>query len=138
MTYRYGEPISDVPVCTVETDENGYVTAVCLEREGAGEDAVSLPVDDALLAVMSLRGTEGTGLGLTRSKLVKALSGETFFANLWDQEGRMGVSVRDGKYTLSASLESEGYRFVTSRIPHAAGRRAGGVVPVLHPLEKAK
>ncbi len=114
VTYRYGEPISDVPVCTVETDENGYVTAVCLEREGAGEDAVSLPVDDALLAVMSLRGTEGTGLGLTRSKLVKALSGETFFANLWDQEGRMGVSVRDGKYTLSASLESEGYRFITS------------------------
>lgn len=114
ISYRYGEPIRDVPVCTVETDENGYVTAVCLEQEGTDEDWVSLPVDDTLLAVMSLRGTEGTGFGLTRSKLVKVLSGETFFANLWDEDGRMGVSVWDGNYTLSASLEADGYHFITS------------------------
>lgn len=39
-----GEPVSDTPVYTVETDENGYVTAVILTDEGAsGRKTPPLP-----------------------------------------------------------------------------------------------
>ena len=105
---RYGEPVDDVPVYTVETDGNGYVTAVCIEREGrfSGEEDehVRLPAGDMALVIMTaFRGAWCSGYDALRGPVMEALEQDM---ELWD-----GRPIRDGAFTVTITLEQQGYRF---------------------------
>ena len=104
--YVYGEPFDDEPVYRVETDENGFVTAVTLEQEehfAAGKDGswVWLPANRVQLAVLAFCGTRGSGWELTRNGLTHRV-----LENLW--AGEASTDREDG-FTLTAELEQEGY-----------------------------
>lgn len=100
----YGEPISDEPVYTVETNENGYVTAVVLTVEGSFEGAEAsyawLNTRQAELVVMAFAGTSGSGWQMARGPLLRAVSED----EAWD-----GSAVSAGGFTLTVALEQEGY-----------------------------
>ena len=100
----YGEPISDEPVYTVETDENGYVTAVVRTEEGGfnGEERslAWLNTRKTELAAMAFTGTSGSGWQLARSPLLRELARY----DVWD-----GAAVNAGGFALTAALEQEGY-----------------------------
>lgn len=101
----YGEPISDEPVYTVETDENGYVTAVIRTEEGGfnGEERsfTWLNTWKIELAVMAFAGTSGSGWQLSRSPLLRELTRY----DVWED----GAAVNAGGFALTAALEQEGY-----------------------------
>lgn len=100
----YGEPVSDEPVYTVETDENGYVTAVVRTEEGDfnGEERslAWLNTRKTELAAMAFAGTSGSGWQLARSPLLRELARY----DVWD-----GAAVNAGGFALTAALEQEGY-----------------------------
>ena len=100
----YGERVSDKPVYTVETDENGYVTAVTVTEEGSfeGEDSSFsiLHLSRAELVTMAFIGTSGSGYRMGQSALWRELSQ----AGQWD-----GSPVSEEGFTRTAALEQEGY-----------------------------
>ena len=102
--YIYGLPVSDEPVYTVETDENGYVTAVTMREEGGfeGKDPYFslLHLSRAELVTMAFIGTSGSGYRMTQSALWRDLSQ----AGQWD-----GSPVSEEGFTRTAVLEQEGY-----------------------------
>ena len=104
MEQVYGEPVSDEPVYTVETDENGYVTAVVRTEEGGfnGEERslAWLNTRKTELAAMAFAGTSGSGWQLARSPLLRELARY----DVWD-----GAAVNAGGFALTAALEQEGY-----------------------------
>ncbi|MBD5148970.1 MAG: MerR family transcriptional regulator [Oscillibacter sp.] len=104
VRYVYGEPVSDKPVYTVETDENGYITAVTVMEEGGfeGEGASfsTLHLNRAELVTMAFIGTSGSGYRMGKSALWRDLSQ----AGQWD-----GSPVSGEGFTRTATLEQEGY-----------------------------
>ena len=104
-TQRYGEPIGDAPVYTVETDENGYVTAVCMEQENVdyGKDAgwVWLSTRHAQVIVTAFQGAWYNGYHALQGPMMKALESS---GAAWD-----GQAIQDGMFTLTVTLETDGY-----------------------------
>ena len=106
---EYGKPFDDAPAYTVETDENGYVTAVCIEREGrdSGEDMdwVRLPAWGSMARVITaaFQGTEFSGYHILRGPLMAALN-----------QSMDGHRVQDGPFTLTILLEMDGYRNINA------------------------
>lgn len=102
---RYGEPYGDDPAYTLELDGDGFITAVCMEQEGgfSGGDAdwVFLPLEDARIITIAFRGAWCSGREMLRGPAVEAL--EQAPAE-WT-----GRPVREGAFTLTLSLEQEGY-----------------------------
>lgn len=103
---RYGEPFEDTPVYTVETDGNGYVTAVCIEREGrsSGENAdwTWLPAGStAQTVILAFQGAWRSGYDTLRGPLMEALGQG---AEAWD-----GRAVQDGAFSQTIALEQKGY-----------------------------
>lgn len=102
---RYGEPYEDEPAYTLELDGDGFVTAVCMEQEGgfSGGDAdwVFLPLEDARILTMAFRGAWCSGREMLRGPAVEALE--------QDPAEWTGQPVREGAFTLTLSLEQEGY-----------------------------
>lgn len=107
--YNYGQPFDDEPVYTVETDENGYVTAVMIEAADSFSDvqgdwpswdnAAWLPTTRAELMIQAFAGTSGSGIKLAQSPLLKGLSS----GDGWD-----GTPVSAGGFTRIITLEMEG------------------------------
>ncbi|MDE7221596.1 MAG: MerR family transcriptional regulator [Oscillospiraceae bacterium] len=100
VEYVCGQPFSDTPVYTVETDENGFVTAVIFEETGDFSDgdpgAVWLPVSRVSLVLQSFAGASGSGLALARSPLLQDLA----------SAGTVSAS----GFTRTVGLEMEGYQ----------------------------
>lgn len=120
--YVYGEPFDDEPVYRVETDENGYVTAVTLEQEerfAAGEDGswVWLPTGRVQLAALAFCGTRGSGWDLMYSNL-----GKGSLEALWTENA---FTNQENGFTLTMELEQEGFQngssFNTLLIPETEG-----------------
>lgn len=104
VRYVYGSLISDEPVYTVETDKNGYITAVIVMEEGSfdGENHSFsiLQLNRAELVTMAFIGTSGSGYRMGQSVLWRELS----------QSSQWGGSpVSAGGFTRTATLEQEGY-----------------------------
>lgn len=102
---RYGEPYEDEPAYTLELDGDGFVTAVRMEQEGGfsggdGEWAL-LPLEDAQIMTMAFRGAWCGGWEMLRGPAAGALEQEPA---MWT-----GQPVREGAFTLTLSLEREGY-----------------------------
>ena len=89
----------------METDENGYVTAVIRTEEGGfnGEERsfTWLNTWKIELAVMAFAGTSGSGWQLSRSPLLRELTRY----DVWED----GAAVNAGGFALTAALEQEGY-----------------------------
>lgn len=102
---QYGEPFDDEPVYTVETDENGFVTAVCMDQEGpytsGGTEWVWLPTGQAWYVLAAFRGAWCSGFDLMRGPVMEALDD----TSAWD-----GRRVQDGRFTLTIALEQKGYQ----------------------------
>lgn len=111
----YGEPVSDEPVYTVETDENGFVTAVVLTREDrfeGGETSLAwLYSRKAELTVMAFAGTYGSGWRLARSPLLQELS----------EPGSSSA----GDFVQTVTLEQEGYDAGTGILASREGAESG-------------
>jgi len=108
---RYGEPFGDAPFYTVETDGDGYVTAVRIEQEerfaGKNMDWVWLPTGSSARVVMAaFRGAWCGGYDMLRGPVMEALdqNGEH-----WD-----GQPVQDSAFTLTVVLEQQGYQGCSS------------------------
>ena len=101
---RYGEPYEDAPVYTLELDEDGFVSGVCMERAGSGsggEDGwTQIPVGDALILAAAFRGAWCSGWEMLRGPVMEALQGD---AQAWD-----GRPLRDGVFQLTLALEQQG------------------------------
>ena len=104
VSYVHGEPFSDEPVYTVETDENGRVTAVTMTGEGGFEGEnhsfSRISLTRAELVTMAFIGTSGSGYRMGQSALWQELSQ----LGQWD-----GSPVSEGGFTRTATLEQEGY-----------------------------
>ena len=102
---RYGERYEDEPAYTLELDGDGFVAAVRMEQAGGfsggdGEWAV-LPLEDARIIAMAFRGAWCGGREMTEGPVVEALE--------QDPAEWTGQPVREGAFTLTLSLEQEGY-----------------------------
>ncbi len=101
----YGEPYEDEPAYTLELDGDGFVTAVRMEQEGgfSGGDGewAFLPLEDARIITMALRGAWCGGWEMLRGPAAGALEQEPA---MWT-----GQPVQEGAFTLTLSLEQEGY-----------------------------
>lgn len=101
----YGEPYEDEPAYTLELDGDGFVTAVRMEQEGgfSGGDGewAFLPLEDARIITMAFRGAWCGGWEMLRGPAAGALEQEPA---MWT-----GQPVQEGAFTLTLSLEQEGY-----------------------------
>ena len=107
----HGKPFEEEPFYTLETDRNGHVTAVCIEREGqdSGEemDWVWLPGGNKLQTIMgAFLGTECSGYRMLGRPVMKVLDQN---AGTWD-----GTPIQDGQFALTVRLETEGYMVTDS------------------------
>lgn len=102
---RYGERYEDEPAYTLELDGDGFVTAVRMEQEGGfsggDEEWAFLPLEDARIITMALRGAWCGGWEMLRGPAAGALEQEPA---MWT-----GQPVQEGAFTLTLSLEQEGY-----------------------------
>lgn len=120
--YVYGEPFDDEPVYRVETDDDGYVTAVTFAQEehfAAGDEDswVWLPTGRIQLAVLAFCGTRGSVWNLTDNTLAN-----TALEDLWTGEAS---TARENGFILTVELEQEGFEdgssFGTLLIPKTDG-----------------
>ena len=107
------------PVYQVETDENGFVTAVILEETG-NDNIAALPMARIHAAVTALQGTTLRGLALSNSSLLTSLNTGYFYEKLL-YAGSDTLNSRD--YTLTVTLEQEGYgsSFALNHDGHVTG-----------------
>lgn len=118
VEYVYGEPFADEPVYTVETDRDGFVTALTMTAAGGfsgkgswreydyeGDGAFWLPVQRAEVLVWAFAGTFGSGRTLVESPVTRGL----YQDENWD-----GAPVSAGGFTRTAALEMEGYYSASS------------------------
>lgn len=100
--FQRGDRFDSEPFYRLETDGEGFVTAVSVQEAGRGEEAgfVWLPNEGASLAIWAYAGTEWGGYETASSPLLKAIS-----------EGRgwnKGVT-SSGGFGLTLTLEQSGY-----------------------------
>lgn len=102
---RYGDRMEDAPLYTLETDESGIVTAVCMEWEAdwAAGGAV-LPIDRAILATASFQGSAVGPLELMESPILQALQ------NMGELPDGEPVTVESGDFTATLTLSGENYQ----------------------------
>lgn len=100
----YGDRLEDKPLYTLETDENGHVTAVNLDwRRELRTGGVFLPAQRAQLAVGAILGSREGPFALLRSPLLSAVSVGSFN---WFGNGQ-SMSWEDDGWTMTACLTWE-------------------------------
>lgn len=101
---RYGERYEDESAYALELDGDGFVTAVRMEQAGGFSDGdgewAFLPLEDARIITMAFRGAWCGGREMLRGPVMEALEAP---------DGWTGQPVREGAFTLTLSLEQEGY-----------------------------
>lgn len=105
---EYGKRFGDGPVYTLETDADGFVTAVLCESQGAFTQEESglpeaLPVAHAQVAAAALAGTRVSGWRLLTGWLSEAVWTEG--SDAWTEEG----FCQDG-LALTIDVQQEGYQ----------------------------
>lgn len=107
---RYGERYEEEPVYTLEVDGDGFVTGVRMEQAGSSsveEDSwVFLPTGDAQIILAAFRGAWCGGYDMLRGPIMEALGQSP---HEWT-----GQPVEEGGFTLTLTLEQEGYEGFSS------------------------
>lgn len=109
VDYLYGEPIPNAPIYAVETNDEGFVTAVTLTQEETVSIGGTPVVLNAKMLAMAFQGAERFGWQIAHSKLSKRMDALDFADALWDRRNGGTVTCVDGPYTLTAQLECEGF-----------------------------
>lgn len=96
--FLYGERFDDEPLYHLETDEDGFVTAVTVQREERLEQPfIRLPVDAAEVMIWACAGAEWSGYQTASSPLLRILR----LNESWS-------SITSGGFTLTMTLEQSG------------------------------
>ena len=103
-TLAYGDRMEDAPLYTLETDENGHVTAVNIDwRRELWVGGVFLPAQRSLLAAVTALGSEEGAFALMSSPIPAALT--TW--NLAQLSNGQPLTLEDGGWTMTACLSWE-------------------------------
>ena len=130
---RYGDRLEDKPLYTLETDGNGYVTAVDLAWESdwtAGADV--LPIDRAILATAAFQGAAMGPLELMQSPILRALQ------DMGELPDGKPVTVESGDFTATLTLSGENYLVGIFGLVYAQGDGQPSSCQFAFRLEKSR
>ena len=101
----YGDRLEDAPAYTLETDENGHVTAVNVDwRRELRVGGIFLPTQRSLLAAVTALGSGEGAFDLMKSPIPTALTSW----NLGQLSNGQPLILEDGGWTMTACLTWEG------------------------------
>ena len=102
----------DSYICTLETDNRGFVTAVAVTAEGSNVSNAGLPIGSLTNFALALQGTEFTGLGMVHSRITKVLDPDRFSDRIWNYGSGGSLTYYEGPFTFTAQLECRGFSFM--------------------------